>query len=412
MSLKEQCQRKVANEKAIAIITIALLLCVFCIVVAIMITSKKTVYASIEELEQIETADDLTASIDIMNLLDENTKISYREEYETQQIDLEYMTDYEENANLPKGMVQVLQEGRDGLQTVTIKKVYEGDTLVKEEEASRKIIEASVNKIVQVGTGPYKSNYDIRVGDTIYTTPYTLGVYVEPDKDSEKVLTIEQDSEVKVQDIVGEWYKITYSFYTGYAPANCFTYLKPKSLLSEDVGEEESYTKEQLLAKLSFTMSLDEPSGFTQEQFRQVLSGNSADKNKIFENNADYFYYAEKQYGVNGIFLAAVGIHESGWGTSAICLNKRNLFGYGAYDASPYSSAYSYSDYAESIDLIARVFMKYYLKPASTQIYEGNIASGAYYNGATLTGVNTRYATDKNWANAVYNHMKTLYNRL
>ena len=185
MSLKEQCQRKVANEKAIAIITIALLLCVFCIVVAIMITSKKTVYASIEELEQIETADDLTASIDIMNLLDENTKISYREEYETQQIDLEYMTDYEENANLPKGMVQVLQEGRDGLQTVTIKKVYEGDTLVKEEEASRKIIEASVNKIVQVGTGPYKSNYDIRVGDTIYTTPYTLGVYVEPDKDSE-----------------------------------------------------------------------------------------------------------------------------------------------------------------------------------------------------------------------------------
>ena len=107
MSLKEQCQRKVANEKAIAIITIALLLCVFCIVVAIIITSKKTVYASIEELEQIETADDLTASIDIMNLLDENTKISYREEYETQQIDLEYMTDYEENANLPKGMVQV-----------------------------------------------------------------------------------------------------------------------------------------------------------------------------------------------------------------------------------------------------------------------------------------------------------------
>ena len=37
---------------------------------------------------------------------------------------------------------------------------------------------------------------------------------------------------------------------------------------------------------------------------------------------------------------------------------------------------------------------------------------GTYYNGPTLTGVNARYATDKNWANGVYNHMKYLYNKL
>lgn len=159
-------------------------------------------------------------------------------------------------------------------------------------------------------------------------------------------------------------------------------------------------------------MELDSPSGLTLEQFKNILSGISADKNRIFENNAEYFYYAEKQYGVNGIFLIAVGIHESGWGTSYIALNKRNLFGYGAYDSSPYSSAYSYNDYAESIDLIARVFVKYYLKPSGTQIYDGNIASGTYYNGATLTGVNTKYATDKNWANAVYSYMKMLYERI
>ena len=27
-------------------------------------------------------------------------------------------------------------------------------------------------------------------------------------------------------------------------------------------------------------------------------------------------------------------------------------------------------------------------------------------------GINTKYATDKNWANAVYNHMKYLYEKL
>ena len=62
--------------------------------------------------------------------------------------------------------------------------------------------------------------------------------------------------------------------------------------------------------------------------------------------------------------------------------------------------------------MIARVLVKYYLNPKGTSIYDGQVAAGTYYNGPTLSGVNTRYATDKNWANAVYNHMKYLYNKL
>ena len=77
-------------------------------------------------------------------------------------------------------------------------------------------------------------------------------------------------------------------------------------------------TKEQLLATLSENMKLNKPSGLTLEQFKKVLANNENDKNKIFEENAEYFYYIEKQYNVNGIFVAAVGIHESGWGTSKI----------------------------------------------------------------------------------------------
>lgn len=411
MSLKEKCQIKINRSKAITIIGVTVIVCIIAISMVILSMMKKETYASTIP-EEIQETSDLQSNIDIMNILQENTSQNYREEFLVEQRDLEYITTYEDNPDLPKGMVQVLQEGRDGLQEVTTRKVYENEELKSEEEISNKIIKASMNKIVQVGTGRYKSNYKVRVGDTLYVTPDTLGIVLEPNQEAERIITIHRNSEVQLLEIQKEWYKISYDLYMGYCPSNCLTYLKPNALLNQDEGTESASSKSQLLSKLSFNMKLNEPSGLTLEQFKQALSGHAQDKNKIFENNAQYFYYIEKQYQVNGIFVAAVGIHESGWGTSSICLNKKNLFGYGAYDRDPYNSAYRYDDYSGSIDLIARVFAKYYLNPSGTTIYDGQVASGAYYNGPTLTGVNTKYATDKNWANAVYSWMKTLYNSI
>ena len=42
----------------------------------------------------------------------------------------------------------------------------------------------------------------------------------------------------------------------------------------------------------------------------------------------------------------------------------------------------------------------------------GEKAVGTYYNGSNLSGINKKYASDSNWANAVYSHMKYLYNKL
>ena len=151
---------------------------------------------------------------------------------------------------------------------------------------------------------------------------------------------------------------------------------------------------------------------FAQIFLQCKVLNDSKDTNKIFANNAEYFYYIEKQYNINGVFVAAVGIHESAWGTSKIAIEKKNLFGYGAYDSNPYNGAYNFSNYSECIDLISRVFVKYYLNPSGTSIYGGEKAIGTYYNGANLKGINQRYASDKNWANAVYNHMKYLYEKL
>lgn len=348
--------------------------------------------------------------VNIDNILEKNKKQN-KEEYTTEEVELEYITKYKNNASLPKGTIQVVQEGRQGKQQITKKVVYENDELVSEEQVTCKVTKAAVNKIVEIGTGGYVSNYKVKVGDKLYVTSDRLSVVVEPNENSQKVATLSKGNELKVLEVSGDWYKISSSGTIGYVKSECTTYIDSSVKKEEQTNGGVNKNKAQLLSNLSFNMTLNKPSGLSLEQFKKVLSDDK-DKNKIFENNAEYFYYIEKQYNINGIFVAAVGIHESAWGTSKIARDKNNLFGYGAYDSNPYNGAYSFSNYSESIDLISRVFVKYYLNPKGTNIYGGEKALGTYYNGPTLSGVNTKYATDKNWANGVYTHMKYLYNKL
>lgn len=355
--------------------------------------------------------------IDIDSYIQNNSKAGLKEEYTVEEVELEFLTKYKNNASLPKGTLQVTQEGRKGKQQITTKKTYENDQLISEEQVSAKITKAAVNKIVEVGTGNGRaSNYEVKVGDTVYVTSDRLSVMVEPSEESQKVAILSQNDELKVLEIQGEWYRIRSGSTIGYVKKEATTY---RNYAQEEAEKNSSNintstsqkSKSELLSTLSFGMSLNKPSGLTLEQFKTVLS-DSKDKNKIFEQNAEYFYYIEKEYNINGVFVAAVGIHESNWGTSKIAQEKYNLFGYGAYDSNPYNGAYTFSDYSECIDLLARVFVKYYLNPAGTSIYGGETASGKYYNGPTLSGINQKYATDKNWANSVYTTMKYLYNKL
>ena len=355
--------------------------------------------------------------IDIDSYIENNSKEGVKEEYTVEEVELEFITKYKNNASLPKGTLQVTQEGRKGKQQITTKKTYENDQLISEEQVSAKITKAAVNKIVEVGTGSGRaSNYEVKVGDIVYVTSDRLSVMVEPSEQSQKIATLSQNDELKVLELQGEWYRIRSGSTVGYVKKEATTY---RNYAQEEAENNSSNintstsqkSKSELLSTLSFGMALNKPSGLTLEQFKTVLS-DSKDKNKIFEQNAEYFYYIEKEYNINGVFVAAVGIHESAWGTSKIAQEKYNLFGYGAYDSNPYNGAYTFSDYSECIDLLARVFVKYYLNPAGTSIYGGETASGKYYNGPTLSGINQKYATDKNWANSVYTTMKYLYNKL
>lgn len=356
--------------------------------------------------------------VDLEEIISKNTNDGQREEYEVKEEVLEYITKYRTNTSIPKGVVQVVQEGRQGIQKVTVKKTYKDEELVSEEQVSQKVTTASINKIVEIGGGAGTSNYTAKVGDILYVTSDRLSVMVEPDENSQKVATLSKNDELELKEIKDSWYRIESGTARGYVKAECTTYINPNKQDEEETTNDtntntntNTKSASELKNTLSFNMTLNKPSGLSLEQFRKILIEDN-DKNNIFANNAQYFYYIEKQYNINGVFVAAVAIHESAWGTSKIALEKKNLFGYGAYDSSPYNSAYNFSNYSESIDLLARVFVKYYLNPKGTSIYGGEVATGSYYNGATLTGVNTRYATDKNWAKRVYQYMQYLYNKL
>ena len=333
---------KITKEKR-KIAKILFFLCVLLFVLLVMyfkFISNKQSFAS-NYLDNVKTIKISNAKpINIEDIIYNNySQNSNKEEIYEKQEELEYITKYKNSDKLYVGTTKVSQEGRNGIQTITMKKIFDdnGD-FIREEQVGARVTKSSLDKIIEIGTK----------------------IYVEPK-----------------------------------------TTQKDNTNSSNNGGKN----------SLSFEMALNKPSGFSLEQFKIALS-DSKDVNKVFEQNAEYFYYIEKQYNINGIFVAAVGIHESAWGTSKIALQKNNLFGYGAYDSNPYNGAYSFSSYSESIDLLARVLVKYYLNPKGTLIYDGQVASGKYYNGSTVSAVNKKYATDKNWANCVYKFMDYLYKKV
>ena len=365
-------------------------------------------YAKETDTNPEETRISNANKIDIDKVINTNTDNGQTVQITQKEEVLEYLTEYRTNKTLPKGVSYVVQEGRQGTQNITIKSTYKDGELLSEEQVGASVIKASYNKIIEIGGASYSSSYKVKAGDTVYVTSDELGLMETDSEESRRITTLKINDNLKILKITQNWYEVSYQKMTGWVKNECTTYINSKE---ENETKGSTKTKQELNSNLSFNMALNKPSGLSLEQFKKILN-DPKDKNKIFTNNAEYFYYIEKQYNINGVFVASVGIHESAWGTSKIALQKNNLFGYGAYDSNPYNGAYNFSNYSESIDLISRVFVKYYINPKGTSIYGGEKAVGTYYNGSNLSGINKKYASDSNWANAVYSHMQYLYNKL
>ena len=410
-------REQVVKQRIIIYFIIAIIL-ILTSILSVKSCKKVEATTALKQTEEVKTNEKVSMEenknkIDVKEILKKNTSDVTKKTLSVDEVDLDYTTEYIDNADLPTGTIRVKQEGTDGKQKMIIIKEYKGDEYVGEERIQGEITANSINKIVEIGIGEGTNNYIPKAGDSIWATPEKVKIREAPSKKANEIYTIAKDQKATIMEVVNNnWLKIQYATVIGYVDSACFTNINPNGTTAQNFSAGVEYSREELLASLDFNMDLTKPSGLSLAQFQKVLSGNSGDKNNVLASNAEYFYYAERQYGINGIYLASMAIHEGGWGTSKIANDKKNLFGYGAYDSNPYGGSYSFSTYAEGIDLVARVLVKNYLNPKGTEIYDGQTATGMYYNGPTLTGVNTRYASDKNWANAVFKWMTYLYNRL
>ncbi|MFQ7075149.1 MAG: glucosaminidase domain-containing protein [Clostridia bacterium] len=227
------------------------------------------------------------------------------------------------------------------------------------------------------------------------------------DANSKDVAEIKKSIDVKLLELPNEeWCKVSFDGIEGYIKTSNLT----SSYTTPNIVEKNRI--QRILLKVNINMELNKVSGLTLNDYKKIFTGLPNDTNKIFQDNYQVFYNMEKKYNINGLFLASMAIHESGWGTSQIANDKKNLFGYGSYDNTPYESSFEFTDYSEGIETVAKSLVKYYLNPSGTKIYDGETAAGWYYNGPTLSGVNTRYATDQDWHKKVYSYMELLYNRL
>ena len=376
-----------------AIVIIALIISFF----------KNYIFATNSKEETIVAFEQNAQAVDVIQVMLTNT--GSNKKLVNEQREVEFITSYEENPNLPENEEQVKQEGKVGKIQVTALQEYDNNQMINEEIIEQTTVEEVIPKIIYKGTSKFLSKYNVHINDQMY-------LLVQDDlkegasDDTNTLCSIPRYLNVTLLEAGDEWIKVSYNGKEGY--------LKTLNITSETVTP--LITEKNRIATLQNNLSLDmdvsRPSGLTLNDYKTILSNNVNDTNKIFEQNAENFYNIEQKYKINGIFVAALGIHESGWGTSRIALEKNNLFGYTAYDRDPYNNATTFDGYENAINAVAELLATKYLNVAGTVISDGIIATGTYFNGNTIKSVNMRYASDENWGEKVFNYMQYLYNRL
>ena len=363
-------------------------------------------YASTESSQEVEAYELNRHRLNMQSIISENAGMDRVKEQATEERDVEFETTYNDNPSLPKGEEITEQEGILGKDQVTVVKTYENGNFVEETILARTNLVEPTPKIISRGTSEFLAKHQVHIGDTMYLLNDDK-LKSETNAESSDVADVKASIDVILLELPSEeWAKVSFDGVEGYIETSNLT----SSTTTPNIVEKNRI--QRILLKVNIGMELNKTSGLTLNDYKKIFTGLPNDKNKVFENNYQAFYNVEKKYNINGIFLASIAIHESAWGTSNIASDKNNLFGYGAYDESPYESSLDFDSYAEGIETVAKSLVKYYLNPSGTKIYDGETAEGWYYNGPTVEGVNTRYASDENWHEKVYSYMEMLYNRL
>lgn len=128
--------------------------------------------------------------------------------------------------------------------------------------------------------------------------------------------------------------------------------------------------------------NLLEPSNLNVEILKMLLKGTG-----LAGLEQDYID-AEKEYGVNALFLVGLSALESGWGTSKRAIYDNNLTGFGVY--SDNSIGINDNSKRDNIFRTANCLKKNYLT-----------VGGICYKGLSIKSVNISYCVNMSWADNI-----------
>lgn len=171
--------------------------------------------------------------------------------------------------------------------------------------------------------------------------------------------------------------------------------LKSQYIQIVDNGEEIIVEKKEIKnLHLDVNSDLRIPSNVTAEDIDKMLEGTAL-------HGLGYaFVKAEKQYGVNALYMMGLACLESGWGTSKYAVNRNNLYGWNAVDSNPDKAKY-FSSKEEATMFVSQKLKQNYLT-------EG----GAYFEGYSARAVDVHYCTDKKHADKIVNIVAELVEKL
>ena len=182
-------QRIIVYTITLAILLLTLILCVKSIksVQAISsITQEQEAKTEIKQNEKV-AMDENKNKIDVQEIIKENTEEVCKKTLSVDEVDLDYTTEYIENADLPSGTLRVTQEGTDGTQKMIIVKEYKGSEYIGEERIPGEVTANSINKVVEIGVGEGVNNYTPKAGDSVWATPEKVKIREAPRKKSSEL---------------------------------------------------------------------------------------------------------------------------------------------------------------------------------------------------------------------------------
>ena len=143
-----------------------------------------------------------------------------------------------------------------------------------------------------------------------------------------------------------------------------------------------------------YQMNLLTPSYIKEETLAKAF------QNTKMQGLEKYFIQAEKETGINALYLAGLAVHESGWNTSKFAEKRNNLFGWQAYDNDLDKTKY-FNSKGECILFVANKIKTLYLNE-----------NGMFHSGYTMESISSRYASDKDHAKKVYKNIEKILDKI